>query len=81
MTEYFSTELAVITDNNNCSSMLDFDQAIQTKEFQTINIEFSMEQDIKKPKINNDGSFYIIYSPEKIKLRPRDSIMLNLQLK
>ena len=40
-----------------------------------------MEQDIKKPKINNDGSFYIIYSPEKIKLRPRDSIMLNLQLK
>ena len=81
MTEYFSTELAVITDNNNCSSMLDFDQAIQTKEFQTINIEFSMEQDIKKPKINNDGNFYIIYSPEKIKLRPRDSIMLNLQLK
>ena len=37
--------------------------------------------DVKQPKLNDDGSFYIIYSPEKIKLRPRDSAMLNLRLK
>ena len=61
--------------------MLDFNQSIQTKEFQTVNIEFSTEQDIKKPKLNDNGSFYIIYSTEKIKLRPRESIMLNLRLK
>ena len=58
--------------------MLDFNQSIQTKEFQTVNIEFSTEQDIKKSKLNDNGSFYIIYSTEKIKLRPRESIMLNL---
>ena len=61
--------------------MLDFNQSIHTKEFQTFNIEFSTEQDIKKPKLNDNGSFYIIYSTEKIKLRPRESIMLNLRLK
>lgn len=61
--------------------MLDFNQSIQTKEFQTVNIEFSTEQDIKKPKLNDNGSFYIIYSTEKIKLKPRESIMLNLRLK
>ena len=37
--------------------------------------------DVKQPKLNDDGSFYIIYSPEKIKLKPRDSAMLNLRLK
>ena len=37
--------------------------------------------DVQQPKLNNNGSFYIIYSPEKMKLRPRDSTMLNLRLK
>ena len=49
--------------------------------FNAINIEFLTEPEVKKPKLSNDGSFYIIYSPEKIKLRPRDSAMLNLRLK
>ena len=37
--------------------------------------------DVQQPKSNNNGSFYIIYSPEKMKLRPRDSTMLNSRLK
>ena len=49
--------------------------------FNAINIEFLTEPEVKKPKLSNDRSFYIIYSPEKIKLRPRDSAMLNLRLK
>ena len=49
--------------------------------FNAINIEFLTEPEIKKPKLRDDGSFYIIYSPEKIKLRPRDSAILNFRLK
>ena len=37
--------------------------------------------DVQQPKLNNNGSFYVIYSPEKMKLRPRDSTMLNSRLK
>ena len=37
--------------------MLDFNQSIQTKEFQTVNIEFSTEQDIKKTKIKRQWEF------------------------
>ena len=36
--------------------------------------------DVQQPKSNNNESFYIIYSPEKMKLRPR-STMLNSRLK
>ena len=46
-----------------------------------INIEFLTEPEIKKPQLSDDESFYIIFSPEKIKHRPRDSEMLNLRLK
>ena len=37
--------------------------------------------DVQQPKLNNNGNFYIIYSPEKMKLRPRAGTMLNLRLK
>ena len=36
--------------------------------FNAINIEFLTEPEVKKPKLSKDGSFYIIYSPEKAKL-------------
>ena len=72
----FSAEPEVIikqNDEDNCIDMI--------QHFNAINIEFLTEPEIKKPKLRDDGSFYIIYSPEKIKLRPRDSAMLNLRLK
>ena len=47
----------------------------------TLNIEFSAPPDVKQPWLNDDRSFYIIYSPKKIKLRPRESIMLDLEIK
>ena len=72
----FSAEPVVIikqNDEDNCIDMI--------QHFNAINIEFLTEPEVKKPKLRNDRSFYIIYSPEKIKLRPRDSAMLNLRLK
>ena len=41
----------------------------------------NLEPDIKRPQLSDDGSFYIVYSPEKRKLRPKDSTLLNLRLK
>ena len=60
-------------DEDNCIDMI--------QHFNAINIEFLTEPEVKKPKLSDDGSFYIIYSPEKIKIGPRDSAMLNLRLK
>ena len=77
----FFNRAKIIIDNNNCNLIIKSNQPIHTKDFQTISIEFFTEHDIKKPKLCDDGSFYIMYSPEKIKLRPRDSTMLNLPLK
>ena len=72
----FSVESEVIIKQNDEDNCIDIVQ-----HFNAINIEFLTEPEVKKPKLSNDGSFYIIYSPEKIKLRPRDSAMLNLRLK
>ena len=65
----------IIKQNNedNCIDMI--------QHFDAINIEFLTEPEVKKTKLSNHGSFYIIYSPEKLKLRPRDSAVLNLRLK
>ena len=60
-------------DEDNCIDM--------TQHFNAISIEFLTEPEVKKPKLSDDGRFYIIYLPEKVKLRPRDSVMLNLRLK
>ena len=49
-------------DEDNCIDMI--------QNFDAINIEFLTEPEVKKPKVSNHGSFYIIYLPEKIKLRP-----------
>ena len=72
----FSAEPEVIikqNDEDNCIDMI--------QHFNAINIEFLTEPEVKKTKLSNDGSFYMIYSPEKIKLRLWDSAMLNLRLK
>ena len=38
------------------------------KKFNTVNIEFITEPDIKRAKLSDDESFYIIYSPENSNL-------------
>ena len=59
----------------------EYEEYKTNKKFNAVNIEFITEPDIKKPKLSDDGSFYIIYSLEKLKLRQRDSTLLNLRLK
>ena len=49
--------------------------------FNAISIQFLTNPEVKKPKLRNDVSFYIIHSPGKIKLRPRENAMLNLRFK
>ena len=45
-------------------------------------IEISTGPEIQKPPhLSPNKKFYVIYSPMKFKLRPCESIMLNLQLK
>ena len=72
----FSAEPVVIikqNDEDNCIDMI--------QHFNAINIEFLTEPEVKKLELSDDESFYITYSPEKIKIRLRDSAMLNLRLK
>ena len=72
----FSAEPEVTIKQNNEDNCIDMIQ-----HFNAISIEFLTEPEVKKPKLSDDGSFYIIYSPEKIKLRPWNSAMLNLRVK
>ena len=72
----FSVEPEMIIKQNNDDNCKDIIQ-----HFNAINIEFLTEPEVKTPELSDDGSFYIIYSAEKLKLRPRDSTMLNQRLK
>ena len=36
--------------------------------YSTLNTEFSTQPDVKKPWLNDDKGFYIIYSQKKIRL-------------
>ena len=72
----FSAEREVIIKQNDEDNCIDIIQ-----HFNAINIEFLTKPEVIKPKSSDDGSFYFIYSPEKIKLWPRGSAMLNLRLK
>ena len=80
----FSTEPKVITQELNdnedycCKLMIDH---FDVEQYNTINVEFSTEPDVKNPKLSHDRSLYIIYSPGRVKLRPWDSTMVNLKLK
>ena len=45
-------------------------------------IEISAGLQVQKPpKLSANGAFYRVYSPEKIKLRPCESAVLNLRVK
>ena len=59
----------------------EYEEYKTNKKFNAVNIEFITEPDIKRPKLNDSGSFYILYSPEKLKPRPRGSTLLDLRLK
>ena len=72
----FSAKPEVIIKQKNEDHCIDIIQ-----HFNAINIEFLTEPEVKETKLHDNGSFYIIYSSEKIKLTPRDSAMLNLILK
>ena len=52
-----------------------------TTYFKTVEIKIGASEDVKRPVLNKNNSFYIIYSPEKFKLRPRDNILLDLKIK
>ena len=67
----FSAEPEVIIKQNDQDICIDM-----VKHCNSINIEFLTEPEVKKRKLSNDGSFYIIYSHEKIKLRPQLKVNL-----
>ena len=53
----------MITKQNNEDNCTD-----KIQHFNATNIELLTELEVKKTKLSDDGSFYIIYSPEKIKI-------------
>ena len=59
----------------------EYEEYKTNKKFNAVKIKFITELDIKRPKLSDNGSFYIVYSPEKLKLRRRHSTLLNLRLK
>ena len=44
-------------------------------------IKISSSIHCKRPTLNDDSSFYIIYSPRTFKIRPKENILLDLQFK
>ena len=48
----------------------EYEEYKNSKNINALNTEFITEPDIKRPKLSDVGSFYIVYSPEKLKLRP-----------
>ena len=69
----FATESEGSDQNSNNELEFKFENIFDNfdvAQYNTIIIEFSTDVDVKQPKLNDDESFYIIYSPEKIKLRP-----------
>ena len=47
----------------------------------TLVIEFSRTADVRKPKLNEEETFFILYSPETVKIRPCEGSLLNLKIK
>ena len=48
--------------------------------FNIVNVTINSVVGSKQPEMHNPNRFYKIYSPEKLKLRPRDDIYLDLKL-
>ena len=57
----FSAGPGVIIKQNNENNWINMLQ-----HFNAITAQFSTEPDVKKPKLSDNRSVYIIYSPEKI---------------
>ena len=51
-----------------------------TTYFTQIEVKIGAYEDVKRPELNQNKSFYIIYLPETFTLRPRDSIFLDLKI-
>ena len=64
----FSAEPVVIIKQNDKEKCIDM-----TKHFNAINTEFLTEPEVKKTKLSDDGSFYIIYSSEKSRTHTKRS--------
>ena len=47
----------------------------------TLAIEFSRIAAVRKPKLNEEETFFILYSPETVKIRPCEGSLLNLKIK
>ena len=50
-----------------------------TTYFENLTVNFNTYVGIKQPDKTDKSRFYKVYSPEKIKLRPRDYLHLNLK--
>ena len=48
---------------------------------ETLLTKISSSIHCKSPTLNDDSSFYIIYSPRTSKIRPKENILLDLQFK
>ena len=46
-----------------------------------LSIKISSTIHCKRPTLNGDSSFFIIYSPQTLKIRPKEKTHLNLQFK
>ena len=51
------------------------------KNKRTLVIEFSRTADVRKPKLNEEETFFILYSQETLKIRPCEGSLLNLKIK
>ena len=51
-----------------------------TTYFTQIEVKIGAYQDVERPELNQNKSFYSIYSPETFTLRPRDRIFLDLKI-
>ena len=51
-----------------------------TTHFHTVTIKIGSYEDVRRPELNKDKSFYAIYSPETFTLQPRDNILLDLKI-
>ena len=51
-----------------------------TTYFHTVTIKIGSYEDVKRPELNTDKRFYVIYSPERFTLQQRDNILLDLKI-
>ena len=51
-----------------------------TTHFHTVTIKIGSYEDVRRPELNKDKSFYAIYSLETFTLQPRDNILLDLKI-